>query len=73
MGEADMGGEPVVLTVAEAAVICRVSRSVLYESIRTGRIAAIRISERRLVVPRAALIKLLSGESEPDTGRKVGP
>lgn len=63
MCQAETGKEPVVLTVAEAALICRVSKSVLYELIRTGRVVAVRISERRLVVPRDALMKLLSGET----------
>lgn len=64
MCQTETGKEPVVLTVAEAAKLCRISRSVAYEQIRRGRILAIRVSERRLVVPRDALMKLLAGQAQ---------
>ena len=49
------------VTVDEAACILGVGRASAYEGVRTGRIPSIRISERRIVIPRAALDRLLSG------------
>jgi excisionase family DNA binding protein len=52
-----------VLTVMEAANFLRISRGSAYEGIRLGQIPSIRIG-RRLLVPRAALEKLLEGVSQ---------
>jgi excisionase family DNA binding protein len=53
------------VTVDEAASILGVGRASAYEGVRTGRIPSIRISERRIVVPRAALDRLLNGNEAP--------
>ena len=47
-----------VLTVEEAAQLLRISRGSCYEACRVGTITTIRIG-RRLLVPRAPLMKLL--------------
>jgi len=48
------------LTVEEASIVLGIGRTAAYEAARRGQIPAIRIG-RRLVVPRAALGKMLSG------------
>ncbi|MBN1855604.1 MAG: helix-turn-helix domain-containing protein [Dehalococcoidia bacterium] len=53
---------PLVYSVAEAAEACSVSKVLMYQMIREGRIPAIRISARRLVVPRRKLEQLIEGE-----------
>jgi excisionase family DNA binding protein len=50
-------------TVEEAAVVLGVSRSVAYVACRTGDIPAVRIG-RRLVVPKLALDRMLSGSRD---------
>jgi excisionase family DNA binding protein len=50
-----------VLTVPEAAALLRVSERTYYAAAARGEVPAIRIG-RRLVVPGAALERLLSGE-----------
>jgi excisionase family DNA binding protein len=50
------------LTVEETATILGIGRSAAFEACRTGAIPSIRIG-RRLVVPRLALDRLLSGET----------
>ena len=50
---------PLVYSVAEAAEACSVSKVLMYQMIREGRIFAVRLSKRRLVVPRAKLERLL--------------
>jgi excisionase family DNA binding protein len=56
------------VTVEEAARILGVGRASAYEGVRSGRIPSIRVSPRRIVVPRAALDRLLNvsayGEAE---------
>lgn len=47
-----------VLTVEEAAVLLRLSRGTAYEAVKRGDIPTLRIG-RRLLVPRAALLRLL--------------
>jgi len=54
--------ERATVTVDEAARILGVGRAAAYEGIRTGRIPSIRVSERRIVVPRAALERMLATE-----------
>ena len=50
---------PPTLTVPEVANLVGLSLSAAYEAVRQGRIPAIRVSERRIVVPTAPLLKLL--------------
>jgi excisionase family DNA binding protein len=52
------GDLPLVLTVDEVAEVLRISRGSAYESVRRGDIRSVRIG-RRLLVPRAALLRLL--------------
>lgn len=50
------------LTVEAAARELNISRGLAYEGVRTGAIPAIRIG-RRVLVPRAALDRLLAGDA----------
>lgn len=59
--------ERLTMTVEEAGEALGVSRATAYLLVKTGRIPAIRISDRRWIVPRAALLKMLeSTEPEKD-------
>ena len=49
-----------VLTPVETARLLRISRGTAYEQIRLGVIPSIRCG-RRILVPKAALIKMLEG------------
>ena len=51
--------ERLTLSVVEAARVLGIGRNLCYDRIRTGEIPSLRIG-RRLVVPRAALEKLLA-------------
>lgn len=62
----DLESLPPLLRVDECAALLRIGRSACYESIRRGVIPAIRISPRRLVVPTAALLRVIT--PEPDVG-----
>jgi excisionase family DNA binding protein len=59
-----------VLTVLEAARLLRLSRGLAYEAVRLRQIPSIRIG-RRILVPRAALMRLLDG-GLPDSPRNPG-
>lgn len=48
------------LTVPETAKVLGISRNMAYALVREGRIPAIRLGERRLVVPVAAIEQLLA-------------
>jgi excisionase family DNA binding protein len=52
---------PDVLKPEEAAKVLRLGRNSLYEAIRRKEIPVVRIG-RRLLVPKAALIRLLGGD-----------
>jgi excisionase family DNA binding protein len=52
-----------VLTIPEAAALLRVSARTLYGAVGRGEVPAVRIG-RRLVVPGAALQRLLEGAKE---------
>lgn len=52
-------GEKLAFSVAEAAAACACSKVLMYQLIREGRIPAVRLSARRLVVPRKKLEQLL--------------
>jgi excisionase family DNA binding protein len=49
------------LTVPEAARVLGISRSMAYEAVRRGEIPVLRFG-RRVIVPRAALMKMLGEE-----------
>lgn len=61
-----------VLTVQEAAEVLRVSRDVAYEAVRRGEIPSVRIG-RRIVVPTAALKRLLGMETTEAPPKEGGP
>lgn len=48
-------------TTGEAAALLSCSEKTVRRLIKEGRLHAIRIGERRLLVPRSAIIKMLSG------------
>lgn len=51
-------------SVEETARACGISLGLTYELIRQGKIPSIRLGERRLLVPRVALAKMLAEASE---------
>jgi excisionase family DNA binding protein len=51
--------ERLTMTVREAGEVLGVSRATAYMLASTGQIPTIRLGERRIVVPRAALMKML--------------
>lgn len=51
--------ERLTMTVEETGEALGVSRATAYLLAKTGRIPVIRLGERRLVVPKAALLKML--------------
>lgn len=57
------GSKQLVLTVAEASKLLRISRGAAYEAIKQGQIPAVRVG-RRLLVPRASLERLLDGKGK---------
>lgn len=63
-GATELGPERLTLTVEEAAAVLGISRAFAYEAVRRGEIPSIRIG-RRVLVPRAALERLLDGGSAP--------
>lgn len=59
----DVEEKRLTLTVEEAAEILGISRAFAYEAVRRGEVPSIRIG-RRILVPKAALDRLLTGEQE---------
>ena len=55
-------GEPLVLTVAEAAALLGVSRAFAYELVARGQLPVLRLG-RRIVIPKAALRQMLDAAS----------
>jgi excisionase family DNA binding protein len=49
------------VTVPEAARILGIGRASAYEGVRLGTIPSLRVTSRKIVVPRAALERLLAG------------
>jgi excisionase family DNA binding protein len=60
----DPASEPTV-SVERAGQLLGISRGCAYVAARAGDIPAIRIGRKRLVVPTAALLRLLGVESSP--------
>jgi len=60
-------GSKLTLTVPEVAALLGISRGTAYEAIRLGQIPSLRFG-RRVVIPKAALQRLLDGEQEGTHG-----
>lgn len=54
-----METEKLTMTVKEAGELLGISRATAYMLANTGKIPTIRLGERRLVVPKVALMKML--------------
>lgn len=57
-GRGNARPEPLAYSIADAAIVCSLSRSRLYELLKTGELPSIKIGGRRLIT-RAALLALL--------------
>ena len=57
--------EPLCISVPAAARMLGVSRNTGYEIARLGQLPTIKCGRRRLVVPKAALMKMLQEANEP--------
>jgi excisionase family DNA binding protein len=55
-----LGDDRLVLSVAEAGALLGLSRAFAYELVARGELPVVRFG-RRIVVPKAALLELLSG------------
>ncbi len=60
MSSQDNVSDSLVLTPIETARLLRIGRGTVYEQIRLGVIPSIKFG-RRILVPRAALMKMLNG------------
>lgn len=56
--------ERLVMTVDEAAEALGISRATAYTLANTGRLPVIRISDRRLIIPKRALDELLASATK---------
>lgn len=57
--------EKLTMTVREAGEALGISRATAYMLANNGQIPTIRLGEKRLVVPRAALMKMLESAGKP--------
>jgi len=62
--------EPLCISVPAAARILGVSRNTGYKMARLGQLPTIRCGQRRLVVPKGALMKMLAEVNEQDEKEK---
>ena len=62
----DIASLPPTLTIEECASVLRLSRGSTYLAARTGQIPTIRIG-RRLLVPRAMLLRILGEDGNTET------
>ena len=53
-------GEALCVSVTAAARMLGVSRNTAYEMVKLGQLPVIKCGQRRLVVPKAALLKMLN-------------
>jgi len=56
--------ERLTMTVEEAGNALGISRATAYMLVNTGRLPAIRISDRRIIIPRKAIADLLASASK---------
>lgn len=58
--------DQLVLTPEEARKLLRCSRSVLYSGLKNGSIPSIRISARKIIIPKHRFFEWLNGEGGND-------
>lgn len=59
--------ERLVMSVEEAGAALGISRATAYMLVNTGRLPAIRISDRRIIIPRKAIDDLLASAGKHET------
>jgi excisionase family DNA binding protein len=59
--------EELVLSVTAASKALGISRSTAFQLVNSGRLPAIRISDRRWIIPKAALLKMLESAEPKQT------
>ena len=64
-------GESLVYTVEEAGQLLGISRATAFQFANEGRIPAIRIGERRWIVPKKALHELLESAGKQNPASKA--
>jgi excisionase family DNA binding protein len=66
-------GEQLVMTVEAAGRALGISRATAYMLVNTGRLPAIRISDRRVIIPKKAISDLLASAGKHEThGNSAG-
>lgn len=61
---------PPVMSVREVATLMRVGRSLIYEMVRTGNLASVRIGRRRILIPRSAVIQFIEAWGDATNKRQ---
>ncbi|RLC61891.1 MAG: DNA-binding protein [Chloroflexi bacterium] len=65
------GNEDLVLTPEEARRLLRCSRGCFYEGVRRGAIPAVKISARKIVIPRRRFLEWLEGGDEHQNQKRM--
>lgn len=66
--------EPLLLTVREAAKVLRISADLAYSLVRARVLPVLRLGERRVVIPREALLRWIESQAAQIPRRDVsGP
>jgi excisionase family DNA binding protein len=65
--------EPALLTVREAAKILRIGADLAYALVRAGALPVIRLGERRVVIPREALLRWIETQAQMPGRMMSGP
>ena len=65
--------EPALLTVREAAKMLRISADLAYSLVRAGVLPVLRLGERRVVIPREALLRWIQSQAQIPSRDVSGP
>jgi excisionase family DNA binding protein len=65
--------EPVLLTVREAAKVLRISADLAYALVRAGVLPVLRLGERRVLIPREALLRWIETQANVPGRIMSGP
>lgn len=59
------------MSVREVATLMRVGRSLIYEMVKTGNLASVRIGRRRILIPRSAVVHLIEAWGDATSKRQT--